>query len=159
MGGRLKSQTAMHRIFLVVLFLASGSSGDSWGSVSDSDSDSDSVSDSEGKWGQHESLTNVSSFVPAYNNSDYKEQGEVVDLGSGLSIYTVGQGGPDTRTVVWNYDIMGFNGGRTRQLCDQLASQGFLVILPDYFRGQGQGSHALWCCRNLLGQLHDHEAV
>ena len=25
---------------------------------------------------------------------------------------------------------------RTRELCDQLASKGFLVILPDYFHGE-----------------------
>ena len=37
---------------------------------------------------------------------------QVVDLGAGLRIYSVGEGGPGTRTVIWNYDIMGFNGGR-----------------------------------------------
>merc|ERR1712130_792969 len=82
----------------------------------------------------HESFTNNSSSLPAYNNSDYQQQGEVVDLDSGLQIYVVGE--PDGRPVViWNYDIRGFNGGRTRERCDELAAQGFMVILPDYFRG------------------------
>ena len=34
---------------------------------------------------------------------------QVVDLGSDLNIYTVGEG-PDA--VIWNYNIEGFNGGR-----------------------------------------------
>jgi len=89
--------------------------------------------DEEGEF-PHESFTNNSSSLPAYNNSDYQQQGEVVDLDSGLQIYVVGE--PDGRPVViWNYDIRGFNGGRTRERCDELAAQGFMVILPDYFRG------------------------
>ena len=39
----------------------------------------------------------------------------------GLNIYRVGNG---SRCVIWNYDIFGFNGGRTRQLCDVLGEQG-----------------------------------
>ena len=38
---------------------------------------------------------------------------------------------------------------RTRERCDQLAAEGFLVILPDYFRGKvpeecGPGDFACW---------------
>ena len=38
---------------------------------------------------------------------------------------------------------------RTRERCDQLAAEGFLVILPDYFRGNvpeecGPGDFACW---------------
>merc|ERR1712117_304272 len=29
----------------------------------------------------------------------------------------------------------GFNGGRARQLVDMIASKGFMVVMPDYFRG------------------------
>lgn len=82
----------------------------------------------------HESFSNPSSNLPAYNNSAYQQQGKVVDLGSGLQIYTVGEGA-DRPCVIWNYDIEGFDGGRTRERCDQLASQGFMVILPDYYHG------------------------
>ncbi len=39
------------------------------------------------------------------------------------------------QAVIWNYDIFGFNAGRTRQMVDLLAASGFLVLLPDYFRG------------------------
>lgn len=79
----------------------------------------------------HESLTNVSSALPALDNSNYQEKGQVVDLG-GIEVYRVGSG---SRCIIWNYDIMGFQGGRSRQMCDQLASQGFTLIMPDYFRG------------------------
>ena len=38
---------------------------------------------------------------------------------------------------------------RTRERCDQLAAEGFMVILPDYFRGNvpeecGPGDFACW---------------
>lgn len=95
----------------------------------------------------HESFANTSSSLPAYNNSGYKQQGEVVDLGPDLQIYVVGEaGGP---SVIWNFDSKGFNGGRTRERCDQLAAQGFLVIMPDFFHGEvpqecGPGDFACW---------------
>jgi len=82
----------------------------------------------------HESFSKPSSSLPAYNNSAYQQQGKVVELGSGLRIYTVGEGA-DRPCVIWNYDIEGFDGGRTRERCDQLASKGFMVILPDYYHG------------------------
>jgi len=103
--------------------------------------------DSDGSF-PHESFTGNSSSLPAYNNSAYEQQGKVVDLESGLQIYTVGEA--DGRPcVIWNYDIRGFNGGRTRERCDQLAAEGFMVILPDYFRGNvpeecGPGDFACW---------------
>ena len=77
----------------------------------------------------HESFSNPSSSLPAYNNSAYQQQGkvrchfkngrvtrwsdvvQVVDLGSGFQIYTVGEGA-DRPCIIWNYDIEGFDGGR-----------------------------------------------
>ena len=32
--------------------------------------------------------------------------------------------------------ISDLQGGRTRQLCDQLADSGYMVIMPDFFRGE-----------------------
>ena len=43
-----------------------------------------------------------------------------------LSIYRVGNG---SRCVVWNYDIFGFNGGRTREIADLISSKGIDLIL------------------------------
>jgi len=76
--------------------------------------------------------TGPSSALPKLVNSNYTDKGEVLNLGD-LPIYVVGAG---ERGIVWNYDIMGFDAGRTRQLCDYFADQGYMVVLPDYFRGE-----------------------
>ena len=80
-------------------------------------------------------MTHESSSLPRLDNSDYEERGEVVDLG-GLDIYVVGNG---RKCIIWNYDIFGFDSGRSRQLCDIFAAEGFTVIMPDYFRGTSEG--------------------
>jgi len=71
---------------------------------------------------------------PELRNPDYKAKGvvETLDEASKLEVYKVGQG---DKCVIWNYDIFGFDGGRTRQMADFIASQGYLVIMPDYYRG------------------------
>eukprot|EP01098_Paradermamoeba_levis_P005500 TRINITY_DN2316_c0_g1_i1.p1 TRINITY_DN2316_c0_g1~~TRINITY_DN2316_c0_g1_i1.p1 ORF type:complete len:248 (+),score=48.37 TRINITY_DN2316_c0_g1_i1:72-815(+) len=51
-----------------------------------------------------------------------------------LKVYLSGQG--NNRAVVVGYDIFGWHTGRMRKWCDDIASKGFLVILPDFFRGQ-----------------------
>jgi len=75
-----------------------------------------------------------SSSLPALDNKDYVEKGEVVDLG-GIDVYVIGNG---TKCIIWNYDIFGFDSGRSRQLCDIFAGEGFTVIMPDYYRGTFQ---------------------
>lgn len=52
-----------------------------------------------------------------------------------LPMYHVGS---SEKCVIWNYDIFGFDGGRTKQLADLLAEEGFMVIMPDFFRGTWQ---------------------
>jgi len=52
-----------------------------------------------------------------------------------LMVYRVGA---SNKCVIWCYDIYGFNGGRTRELCDKLADSGYMVILPDFFRGESR---------------------
>eukprot|EP00090_Calanus_glacialis_P028045 TRINITY_DN4481_c0_g1_i1.p1 TRINITY_DN4481_c0_g1~~TRINITY_DN4481_c0_g1_i1.p1 ORF type:complete len:242 (+),score=74.77 TRINITY_DN4481_c0_g1_i1:39-764(+) len=64
----------------------------------------------------------------------YQPRGRVVRV-EDLDIYVVGSG---DKCVVWNYDIFGFNSGRTKELADLLAESGFLVVMPDYFRGTFQ---------------------
>ena len=63
--------------------------------------------------------------------TDYKSVGNVTKIGD-LDIYYVGQG---PKCIIWNYDIFGFDSGRTRQLCDLFAKEGFLVVMPDFYRG------------------------
>ena len=53
-----------------------------------------------------------------------------------LPVYvSKGQGKEITSAVLVGYDIYGFHGGRIRSICDEIAAAGYLVILPDYFRG------------------------
>ena len=47
------------------------------------------------------------------------------------------------RCIVWNYDIFGFNGGRTREIADLIASKGFTVLIPDYYRGEAAKKHTI----------------
>jgi len=65
---------------------------------------------------------------------DYQQKGKVERVDD-LDLYIVGNGG---RCIIWNYDIFGFDSecsGRTRELADLLSQEGFMVIIPDYFRG------------------------
>ena len=49
-----------------------------------------------------------------------------------MDLYFVGSG---TKCIIWNYDIFGFDSGRTRETADLFAEAGYLVIIPDFFRG------------------------
>jgi len=75
---------------------------------------------------------------PDLNNSDYVCKGvvETLDEASDFKVYKTGDShaADSGKCVLWNYDIFGFDGGRTRQMADYVASQGFLVIIPDYYR-------------------------
>lgn len=37
--------------------------------------------------------------------------------------------------IVVVYDVHGFSGGRIKGVCDQLASEGFMIIMPDVYHG------------------------
>ena len=47
----------------------------------------------------------------------------VVEEMDGLKLYRVGN---SSKCIIWNYDIFGFDGGRTRQLADLIADHGTL---------------------------------
>ena len=66
-----------------------------------------------------------------------------------LELYFVGSG---SKCIIWNYDIFGFDSGRTRwdrhflvvrtkylvecrQTADLFAEAGYLVVIPDFYRG------------------------
>jgi len=63
--------------------------------------------------------------------TDYKEQGNEITL-NGLSLYTVGKG---SKVIIMVSDIFGWKSGRHREMCDQFATQGYRVVLPDLFHG------------------------
>jgi len=62
----------------------------------------------------------------------YVAKGKVERKGD-MDLYVVGAADAG-KCIIWNYDIFGFNGGRTKMLCDIIAQNGFLVVMPDYYR-------------------------
>ena len=68
--------------------------------------------------------------APALNTS-LKSSGVEIDL-DGLKCYTNGSG---VKSVIVFYDVFGFNGGRTRLICDQIAAEGYYAISPDIYHG------------------------
>merc|ERR1719347_1195364 len=61
----------------------------------------------------------------------YQDKG-IVEKVDDLDIYFVGNA---PKCIIWNYDIFGFNSGRTRQTADLFAEAGYMVIIPDFYRG------------------------
>ncbi len=63
--------------------------------------------------------------------------GAIVNLHDDMRCYIVGSG---ARALIVIYDIFGFAPANTRHNCDLLADAGFLVVMPDLFRGSGRGA-------------------
>ena len=77
--------------------------------------------------------------------TDYMPTGNVSSLGD-LPIYTSGSPG-DRAILVWP-EVFGWE-GRLKNICDQLASEGYFVVMPDHMRGEtmstgGQGFLKKW---------------
>jgi len=67
------------------------------------------------------------------NNPGYKPKGVVEKIAAtGIDVYRVGK---SEKCIIWNYDVFGFDGGRTKQMADFVADHGYMVIIPDYYRG------------------------
>ncbi len=64
--------------------------------------------------------------------SDYVPTGEELMLGD-MKVYTKGDS-PNGMIII--HDVYGYNGGRTKLICDQLADLGYRVYLPDFYRGE-----------------------
>mmetsp|Transcript_75474 Transcript_75474/g.196782 ORF Transcript_75474/g.196782 Transcript_75474/m.196782 type:complete len:281 (-) Transcript_75474:141-983(-) len=73
--------------------------------------------------------------TPVAPPEDYQEQGEEI-LVEALPCYQSGEPTSQAAVLVLS-DIFGWRSGRTRQICDKIASQGFLVILPNFFHDDG----------------------
>ena len=65
---------------------------------------------------------------PALTDTPYESRGvvETLDESSGFKVYKVGA--PNSKCIIWNYDIYGFEGGRTRKMADFVASQGKIAF-------------------------------
>ena len=75
-----------------------------------------------------------SNSTPA-STTKYNPKGKEIDL-NGLKCYTNNGAADNKKSVIVFYDIFGYDGGRTKQLCDQIASAGYYVILPDIYHGE-----------------------
>lgn len=64
--------------------------------------------------------------------TDYTPSGEMVTIGQ-MPVYVARPPAKADCGVVMFTDMFGVNTGRHKQLCDQLARQGFLVACPDFF--------------------------
>ncbi len=53
-------------------------------------------------------------------NVDYSPRGQVDEL-DGMAFYRVGN---SSKCIIWNYDIFGLDGGRSKQMCDFMAEHG-----------------------------------
>merc|ERR1711970_605252 len=69
---------------------------------------------------------------PPFPGYSWNDKG-VVDQVGDMKMYRTGC---SPKCIIWCHDIYGFEGGRPRQLCDQLADTGYMVIMPDFFRGE-----------------------
>lgn len=75
--------------------------------------------------------------------------GSMTQLPSGLNAYVAGEG---SRAVVVVSDIFGIHTGRHKQICDELSAAGYLVVMPDFFRGAyaDEGPNPPWW-KGVLG--------
>ena len=65
--------------------------------------------------------------------ADYTPKGKMVKEGD-VDLCTVGDASSGKAIIVIT-DIFGINGGRVKGICDQYASEGFLVVMPDLLDG------------------------
>ena len=70
---------------------------------------------------------------PDLNNDGYACKGSVdtLDEASAFKVYKTGSG---PKCVIWNYDIFGFDGGRTRQMADYVAAQGLKTTIQQAYQ-------------------------
>lgn len=74
--------------------------------------------------------------------TDYVSKGKVTSISASatlttaLPIYEIGTPNASrNNTIIYVYDIYGFEMGRTRQICDKIAEAGYYVVLPGFHRG------------------------
>mmetsp|Transcript_66183 Transcript_66183/g.132799 ORF Transcript_66183/g.132799 Transcript_66183/m.132799 type:complete len:276 (+) Transcript_66183:70-897(+) len=87
---------------------------------------------------------------------DYSALGEMITLNASLPCYVARRADSTSRAVVMFSDMFGVHTGRHKQLCDDLAADGFIAVCPDFFvdapymkRAPAYGS-TLCCVANFI---------
>jgi len=63
--------------------------------------------------------------------------GEVHTIQDDLQVYYSAPSNKESKkAIILIYDIFGFTGGQIRGICDQLASAGFHVVMPNLYRNE-----------------------
>ncbi|CAK0822860.1 unnamed protein product [Prorocentrum cordatum] len=70
---------------------------------------------------------------PLLMMGDYMPLGEMVSVRDDLPCYVAKPPKPSKHAVIMFTDMFGVDTGRHKQICDDLASNGFLTICPDFF--------------------------
>jgi len=65
--------------------------------------------------------------------TNYNPRGHTLTV-NGLTFYASGEG---KQGILFFHDGLGPRSGRTYELIDQLAAQGYTVVMPDFFHGKG----------------------
>ena len=73
---------------------------------------------------------------PGSIRTDYNYLGKETMLNeTQLKLYVATPSSPSKHAILVSFDIFGFHPGGTREFCDKLAKAGYLVVMPDYYRG------------------------
>mmetsp|Transcript_18423 Transcript_18423/g.29974 ORF Transcript_18423/g.29974 Transcript_18423/m.29974 type:complete len:277 (-) Transcript_18423:2236-3066(-) len=91
-------------------------------------------------------VSNVSACCPGDSHgaveapSGYENKGTLVPLrakgGKSLELYVTKPEESTERAVMVLHDIFGTDSGRTKQICDDLASQGYVVVMPNLVQNE-----------------------
>lgn len=77
-------------------------------------------------------------YINRVIEGDYVPRGHIINIGN-LPIYVAPDNANSNRMLIIIHDIFGFGSSNLRQVADVMAlqSNGFRVVLPDFFRGEG----------------------
>mmetsp|Transcript_92745 Transcript_92745/g.248032 ORF Transcript_92745/g.248032 Transcript_92745/m.248032 type:complete len:191 (+) Transcript_92745:41-613(+) len=83
------------------------------------------------------------SYGPLVDSPGADPTGEDITLGS-TTAYVKEPTGAPTGCIVVVHDLFGYKSGRHRQIADFLASKGWLVVMPDFYKGDNAPEMGNW---------------
>ena len=94
--------------------------------------------------------------------SSYVPKGSEVNLSETLKGYVVEPSEPATKALLILHDIFGPESGRTKEICDMYAKEGYLVVLPYVFEPASFKEHEdtyilkYFKIPRMIGWIHSH---